>query len=714
MTTKLLLKKIGFVWILFLVQLATAQTTENFETETSGSTSFTDNGRTFNITSQARGPFDIQTSFPGTGWNGTAADNSYIDNDTFAAAGFGVGFTIKNSASPFVVNNFWLYLADSNANVNVTGSVTIVGKLAGLTKYSATQSSGFNTSVAVNNGFSLINLSTFGSQNNSNIAIDELVITTTNNFNYVALDAFNWTIPFPEINVKGNAISIVDGDASPSLTDHSDFGNQSVCSGTVTRTFTIENTGLVNLAITSVTISGTNASDYTVVSAPASSVTPGGTTTFQVTFNPSASGLRAASIMISNNDSNEAAYDFAIQGTGIDPEINAQGNGNSIADGDATPSSTDHTDFGSQSICSGTIIRTFTIQNTGNSNLTVGSPSISGTNAADFSVTSTPSSSVAAAGSTTFQVTFNPSASGTRTATITFTSNDCNEAVYDFAIQGTGVDPEVNVQGNSNSITDGDATPSSNDHTDFGSQLECSGTIIRTFTIQNTGNSNLTLSNPTISGTDAADFSVTANPSSSVSAAGSTTFQVTFNPSASGTRTAMVNFTTNDCDEAIYNINIQGTGTSIDNTVSSSLGILTANQTGATYQWYQCPNTLLTGETSQTYTPTLIGDYKVDVTFLGCTVTSSCITVATLDTTDFELKNNFKLFPNPASNYVTIQFDALHNAKLEVVDLMGKVLMEHELDSKNMIINIENLPKGIFLFKVISEEGIATSKVVKN
>ncbi|WP_035631461.1 choice-of-anchor D domain-containing protein, partial [Flavobacterium sp. CF136] len=144
----------------------------------------------------------------------------------------------------------------------------------------------------------------------------------------------------PEINVKGNGTSIVDGDATPSATDHTDFGSQSICSGTIVRTFTIQNTGPGVLTISSVSISGTNAADFTVTTAPASSVTPSGTTTFQVTFNPSASGSRIATIAISNNDSNEAVYDFAIQGTGIDPEVNVQGNSNSIADGDATPSAT--------------------------------------------------------------------------------------------------------------------------------------------------------------------------------------------------------------------------------------------------------------------------------------------------------------------------------------------------------------------------------------
>ncbi len=253
--------------------------------------------------------------------------------------------------------------------------------------------------------------------------------------------------------------------------------------------------------------------------------------------------------------------DLTFTTSSANPEINIQGNSNSIADGDATPSATDHTDFGSQSVCSGTIMRTFTIENTGTANLTVNTPTLSGTHAGDFSISANPSSPVSASGSTTFNVTFNPSATGTRTATVTVTNNDADEATYDFALQGTGTDPEVNVQGNSNSIADGDATPSPTDHTDFGSQDFCSGTIVRTFTIQNIGNSNLTLSNPSISGTDAADFSVTSNPSSPVSASGSTTFDVTFNPSATGTRTANVSFTTDDCDEATYDFAIQGTGT---------------------------------------------------------------------------------------------------------------------------------------------------------
>jgi len=172
-----------------------AQSTETFETETAASTSFTDNGQVFNITSQAAGPFDIQTGFPGTGWSGTAADNRYIDNDGSAATSFTVGFTISSAgAVPFKLNSMYMFFSNAvSLNQNVPGSLTLVGKLGGVGQYTATASTGFVTSTATNNGFTFINMTTFGGANNANTFIDQIVITTGGQYEYVALDAFNWT-----------------------------------------------------------------------------------------------------------------------------------------------------------------------------------------------------------------------------------------------------------------------------------------------------------------------------------------------------------------------------------------------------------------------------------------------------------------------------------------------------------------------------------------
>ena len=111
--------------------------------------------------------------------------------------------------------------------------------------------------------------------------------------------------------------------------------------------------------------------------------------------------------------------------------MNVQGNANNIADGDTTPSTTDNTDFDLVSV--GTSAnKAFVIQNTGSGILilTGSSPyvSITGANAADFSVTVTPVTPVAAtSGSTTFEITFTPSAAGLRTATLTIANNDADE-----------------------------------------------------------------------------------------------------------------------------------------------------------------------------------------------------------------------------------------------------------------------------------------------
>jgi len=118
-------------------------------------------------------------------------------------------------------------------------------------------------------------------------------------------------------------------------------------------------------------------------------------------------------------------------------EINVQGKNTNIADGDNSPTTTDDTDFGSANIGVGIVDHIFTIQNTGNQNLTIGTFTVTG----DFSVSVAPAASVAVGGSTTFTVRFTPTGTGTRNGTISFVNNDTSENPYNFSIKGTGVDP---------------------------------------------------------------------------------------------------------------------------------------------------------------------------------------------------------------------------------------------------------------------------------
>ena len=374
----------------------------------------------------------------------------------------------------------------------------------------------------------------------------------------------------PEINVKGNAVSIVDGDSTPSSTDNTNFGSANTTGGTVDRIFTIENLGNTDLTLggtPKVSIGGANAADFSVTGAPASPVAGGSSTTFTVRFDPSALGTRLATINIANDDSNENPYDFSIQGTGIAPEINVKGNGVSIVDGDSTPSATDNTIFGTANVTAGTINRVFTIENLGTDALNLsGTPrvSISGANAADFSVAAAPGSPVAVSGSTTFTVRFDPSALGIRTATLSIANDDLDENPYNFSIQGTGAAPEINVKGSGVSILSGDSTPAVGDSTDFGTAITSGGTVDHVFTIENLGSVDLNLGGTpkvSIDGANAADFTVAADPASPVAGGASTTFTVRFDPSATGVRSATLSIANDDLDENPYSFDVQGTGT---------------------------------------------------------------------------------------------------------------------------------------------------------
>jgi len=140
--------------------------------------------------------------------------------------------------------------------------------------------------------------------------------------------------------------------------------------------------------------------------------------------------------------------------------------------------------------------------------------------------------------------------------------------------------PEMAISGNGVGIADGDSTPAVADHTDFGSTITTGGSVVRTFTVTNSGTSSLTLTGApkvAIGGTNAADFTVSVMPASPMAATnGSTTFQVTFDPSTSGTRTATVSLANEDSDENPYNFSIQGTGFQLAVTAS------TANLTSTT------------------------------------------------------------------------------------------------------------------------------------
>jgi CSLREA domain-containing protein len=121
---------------------------------------------------------------------------------------------------------------------------------------------------------------------------------------------------FAEIELTGNLNLIEDGSLIPTTANFTDF-NSTKISVPVVRTFTINNRGVLPLNITSISFSGSEAMEFVAGAlTPVSPIPAGDSATFTVTFTPTATGARNATMNIANDDSDEGTFDVGIKGTG--------------------------------------------------------------------------------------------------------------------------------------------------------------------------------------------------------------------------------------------------------------------------------------------------------------------------------------------------------------------------------------------------------------
>ena len=123
------------------------------------------------------------------------------------------------------------------------------------------------------------------------------------------------------INPNGPEI-VVELTAGTGLTDGATWDLGTSQSGkSNTQTFTIINRGAFDLTGLAITKNGTHDANFTVGALGATSLTTGGSTTFTVTFTPSAAGSCAAAIHIASNDDDENPFDINLTGTATVPSL---------------------------------------------------------------------------------------------------------------------------------------------------------------------------------------------------------------------------------------------------------------------------------------------------------------------------------------------------------------------------------------------------------
>jgi hypothetical protein len=179
-----------------------------------------------------------------------------------------------------------------------------------------------------------------------------------------------------------------------------------------------------------------------------------------------------------------------------------------------------------------------------------------------------------------------------------------------------------------------------------------------------------------------------------------------------GTYTASYT-TTNGCDST-YVLNL--TIPSINNSVNHNGANLSAVLSGASYQWIDCSdNTPIDGATSQFFTATANGSYAVQITVAGCTATSNCVNITTINVENYSFMQQINIYPNPTAGNVIIDVADLNETlSVRTIDVVGQVVSSDEYPhSSNIEYQMPETP-GLYFIELMTESGNhALIKIVK-
>jgi hypothetical protein len=84
-----------------------------------------------------------------------------------------------------------------------------------------------------------------------------------------------------------------------------------------------------------------------------------------------------------------------------------------------------------------------------------------------------------------------------------------------------------------------------------------------------------------------------------------------------------------------------------------------------------------------------------------------------LQTSQFS-ENLFSVFPNPTKDIVNVSNTSASINSIEVTDLNGRVVKTvNAIEASNAQVNISDLSSGVYMMKIVSDQGTTTKKVIK-
>lgn len=141
--------------------------------------------------------------------------------------------------------------------------------------------------------------------------------------------------------------------------------------------------------------------------------------------------------------------------------------------------------------------------------------------------------------------------------------------------------------------------------------------------------------------------------------------------------------------------------------------VLSAIQSGSTYQWIDCTTMqAISGATNKDFTPTQTGSYAAVVSSATCSDTSSCIDVniTSLDN-QFE-STHFSVYPNPASQQVTISTAKSLPFEVTITDLTGKIVLQKINIRASQTLDLSSIKCGTYIIQIRKDQHILHKKLI--
>ncbi|WP_396195179.1 PKD domain-containing protein [Flavobacterium sp.] len=198
--------------------------------------------------------------------------------------------------------------------------------------------------------------------------------------------------------------------------------------------------------------------------------------------------------------------------------------------------------------------------------------------------------------------------------------------------------------------------------------------------------------------------------------AASTAVNPTHNYSCPGVKQVTLTITNAFCtpeqtDTITIPVTINDTQNAFTTSVTQTPTSLTADRTlaGTTYQWLDCDNSNapINGQTGQTFTPTVSGNYAVQLTSNGCQSVSDCYLFSFLNSPDFNLNASISVYPNPTTGEILVaNSESITIQRIGIYSVIGTLVTE--------TLDLTGHANGIYFIKIETDKGLLVKKIIKN